>query len=85
LKIEESSRLDGNPGDWINCPESSRNSRLQKFKNLVDWMMIQPIGLINPNQAESPEGILMKIQSTGGCSRRLDSREISFKEGPFMF
>ena len=54
LKIEESSRLDGNSGDWINCPESSRNSRLQKFENLIDWMMIQPTGLINPNQAENP-------------------------------
>jgi hypothetical protein len=62
---EGSSRLDGDPGDWINCPESGRNSRLQEFKNPVDWMVIQATGLINPNQAESPGGILMKIQSTG--------------------
>ena len=51
---EGSNRLDDYPGDWINCPESGRNSRLQEFKNLVNWMMIQAIGLINPNQAESP-------------------------------
>ena len=31
-----------------------RNSRLQILKNPVDWMMIQAIGLINRNQAESP-------------------------------
>ena len=48
-------------------------------------MMIQPTGLINPNQAESPGGILMKIQSTRGCSKWLDSREINFKEGLFVF
>jgi hypothetical protein len=66
LKIEESSQLDGDPGDWINCPKSGRNSRLQEFENLVDWMVIQATtGLINPNQAESPGGILMKIQLTG--------------------
>ena len=28
LMIEESSQLDGDPDDWINCPESSKNSRL---------------------------------------------------------
>ena len=27
LKIKESSRLDGDPGDWINCPKLGRNSR----------------------------------------------------------
>ena len=65
LKIEESSRLDGDPGDWINCSESGRNSRLQFLKNLVNWIVIQATGLINPNQEESPRGISMKIQSTG--------------------
>jgi hypothetical protein len=65
LKIKESSRLDGDPGDWINCPESGRNSRLQFLKNPVNWMVIQATGLINPNQAESPGGISMKIQSIG--------------------
>ena len=30
------SRLDDDPGDWINCLESGRNSRLQEFKNLVN-------------------------------------------------
>ena len=49
----------------------------------MNW--IQTTGLINPNQAESPRGILMKIQSTGGCSRQLDSSRISFKESPFVF
>ena len=58
---EESSRLDGDPYNWINCSESSRNSRLQFLKNLVNWMVIQATGLINPNQAKSPGGILMKI------------------------
>jgi hypothetical protein len=85
LKNEESSRLDGDPSDWINCPELGRNSRLQEFKNPVDWMMIHATGLINPNQAESPRGILMKIQSTGWCSRRLDSRKINFKESSIVF
>jgi hypothetical protein len=52
---EGSSQLDGDPSDWIiNCSNSSRNSRLQILKNPVDWMMIQAIGLINRNQAESP-------------------------------
>jgi hypothetical protein len=27
----------------------------------------------------------MKIQSTGWCSRRLDSREVSFEENLFVF
>jgi hypothetical protein len=54
LKIEGSSRLDGDPSDWINCPESGRNSRLQFLKNPVDWMVIQATRLINQNQAESP-------------------------------
>ena len=36
LKIEESNRLDGDPGDWINCPELDRNSKLQFLKNPVD-------------------------------------------------
>ena len=49
LKIEESSRLDSDPGDWINCPQSGGNSKLQEFENLVDWMVIQATGLINPN------------------------------------
>jgi hypothetical protein len=60
------------PADWIGeHPRiqtglfSGRNSRLQELKNPVDWMVIQATGLINPNQAESPRGILMKIQSTG--------------------
>ena len=52
---EGSNRLDDDLGDWINCLESGRNSRLQEFKNPVDCMVIQATGLINPNQAESPE------------------------------
>ena len=58
---EGSNRLDDDPGDWINCPESGKSSKLQEFKNPVDWMVIQATGLINPNQAESLGGILMKI------------------------
>ena len=61
---ERSSRLDDDPSDWINCSELGRNSRLQFLKNPVDWMVIQATGLINPNQAESPGGILMKIELT---------------------
>ena len=49
LKIDESNRLDGDPDDWINCPESGRNSRLQFLKNSVDWMVIQVTGLCYPN------------------------------------
>ncbi len=82
LKIDESNQLDGDPGDWINCPESGRYSKLQ-FR--VNWIVIQVTGLINPNQAESPGGISIKIQSTGWCSRRLDLREISFKESTIVF
>jgi hypothetical protein len=85
LKIEESSRLDGDPDDWINYPESGRNSRLQFLKNPVDWMVIRATRLINPNRAESLGGISMKIQSTGWCSKRQDSRKISFKESPIVF
>ena len=48
-------------------------------------MVIQATGLVNPNQAESPGSISMKIQSTGWCSRGLDSHEISFKESPIVF
>ena len=55
---------DDDPGDQINCLESGRNSRLQEFKNSVDWMVIQATGLINPNQAKSLGGSLMKIQET---------------------
>jgi hypothetical protein len=51
---EGSSRLDDDPGDWINCLELGRNSQLQFLKNPVDWMVIQLTGLINPNQAKSP-------------------------------
>ena len=69
---EGSSRLDDDPGNWINCPESVKNSRIQINKDPVDWMVIQATGLINPNRAKSPWGILMKIQSTGLCSRLLD-------------
>ena len=65
LKIEESNQSDGDPGNWINCPESDRSSRLQFLKNLVNWMVIQVTGLINPYQAESPGDISMKIQSIG--------------------
>ncbi len=39
------------PDDWINCLESGRNPRPREFRPL-DW--IQPTGLINPNQAETP-------------------------------
>ena len=35
-RIQESSRLDDDLGDWINCLESDRNSRLQEFKNPID-------------------------------------------------
>jgi hypothetical protein len=63
--IGTSSRLHGDSGDWINCSEAYRNSRLQEFENPIDWMVIQAIELINPNLAESLGSILMKIQSTG--------------------
>ena len=44
---------DDDPGDQINCLESGRNSRLQEFKNPVDWMVIQTTGLIVQNQVET--------------------------------
>jgi hypothetical protein len=66
-------------GNWINYPELGKNSRPRESKRL-DW--IQSTGLINPNQAETPES-----ENPGDWigSRRLDLREFSFKEGPFVF
>uniref|UniRef100_A0A2N9EFX0 Retrotransposon gag domain-containing protein n=1 Tax=Fagus sylvatica TaxID=28930 RepID=A0A2N9EFX0_FAGSY len=65
LNGPQSSRLDwdiqqtghGDPGDWITIVQNhSRNSRASMNSR------IQATGIINQNQAESPGGILMKIQ-----------------------
>ena len=40
------------PGDWINCPESGRNSRPRESRRL-DWT--QSTKSINPNQVETPD------------------------------
>ena len=86
------------PGDWIKGPESGRNYRnfRPRESKRLDW--IQPIGLVNSNQAETSvfenlvewiraNSVLIKqkLQSSRIQSKQIGSNPSSRPIGPNLF